>query len=112
MSASSPSSSGWATPAPPVPAGAPLEVLGPERGWIVLLILAVWSYDTGAYLVGRQFGREKFLTHISPSKTYAGLVGGIVATTVVVALMLFGFGPATGPCAPARSADGTCRAGR
>jgi phosphatidate cytidylyltransferase len=77
---------------PPVPAGAPLEVLGPERGWIVLLILAVWSYDTGAYMVGRQFGREKFLTHISPSKTYAGLVGGIVTTTVVVALMLFGLG--------------------
>jgi phosphatidate cytidylyltransferase len=77
---------------PAVPAGAPLELLGPERGWIVLLILAVWSYDTGAYLVGRQFGREKFLTHLSPSKTYAGLVGGIVAATVVVALMLFGLG--------------------
>ena len=76
----------------PLPAGAPFEVLGPERGWIVLLILAVWSYDTGAYLVGRQFGREKFLTHISPSKTYAGLVGGVIATTVVVALMLIGLG--------------------
>jgi phosphatidate cytidylyltransferase len=58
----------------------------------VLLILAVWSYDTGAYLVGRQFGREKFLTHISPSKTYAGLVGGVVASTVVVAMMLVGLG--------------------
>jgi len=79
---------------PPVPAGAPLEVLGPERGWIVLLILAVWSYDTGAYLVGRQFGREKFLTHLSPSKTYAGLVGGVVATTAVVGLMLLGLGQA------------------
>ena len=77
---------------PPVPAGAPLEILGPERGWIVLLILAVWSYDTGAYLVVRQFGREKFLTHISPSKTYAGLIGGIVATTVVVGLLLVGLG--------------------
>ena len=77
---------------PAVPPGAPLEVLGPERGWIVLLILAVWSYDTGAYLVGRRFGREKFLSHISPSKTYAGLVGGIVATTVVVGLVLVGLG--------------------
>ena len=77
---------------PPVPAGAPLEVLGPQRGWIVLLILAVWSYDTGAYLVGRRFGRERFLSHISPSKTYAGLVGGIVATTVVVGLVLVGLG--------------------
>jgi phosphatidate cytidylyltransferase len=77
---------------PPIPAGAPLEVLGPERGWIVLLILAVWSYDTGAFLVGRRFGRERFLSHISPSKTYAGLVGGIVATTVVVGAVLVGLG--------------------
>lgn len=77
---------------PPIPDSAPLDVLGRERGWIVLLILAVWSYDTGAYLVGRQFGREKFLTHISPSKTYAGLVGGVIATTIVVGLMLFGLG--------------------
>jgi phosphatidate cytidylyltransferase len=75
-----------------VPADAPLSVLGAERGWILLLILAVWSYDTGAYLVGKRFGREKFLTHISPSKTYAGLVGGIVATTLVVALVLWGLG--------------------
>jgi phosphatidate cytidylyltransferase len=77
---------------PPIPSGAPLEVLGAERGWIVLLILAVWSYDTGAYLVGRRFGRERFLTHISPSKTYAGLVGGVLATTVVVGLLLAGLG--------------------
>jgi phosphatidate cytidylyltransferase len=77
--------------APPVD-GAPLAGLGPERGWIILLIFAVWSYDTGAYLVGKQFGREKFLTHISPSKTYAGLVGGVVATTVVTAVMLWGLG--------------------
>ncbi len=78
--------------APPVDSTAPLEFLGPERGWIVLLIFAVWSYDTGAYLVGKQFGREKFLTHISPSKTYAGLIGGVVASTLVTALMLWGLG--------------------
>jgi phosphatidate cytidylyltransferase len=78
--------------APVVPPGAPLEALGPERGWILLLLLAVWAYDTGAFFVGRQFGRERFLTHISPSKTYAGLVGGIVATTVVVAILLWGLG--------------------
>lgn len=78
--------------APVVPDDAPLAFLEAERGWILLLILAVWSYDTGAYLVGKQFGREKFLTHISPSKTYAGLVGGVVATTIVVAVFLWGLG--------------------
>jgi phosphatidate cytidylyltransferase len=78
--------------APAVPDGAPLEFLGGERGWILLLILAVWSYDTGALLVGKQFGRHKFLTHISQSKTYAGLVGGIVASTIVVTVLLWGLG--------------------
>jgi phosphatidate cytidylyltransferase len=78
--------------APAVPDGAPLFALGAERGWILLLLLAVWAYDTGAFLVGSQFGREKFLTHISPSKTYAGLVGGVVASTVVAGVMLWGLG--------------------
>ena len=78
--------------APVVPADAPLAALGAERGWILLLLLAVWSYDTGAFLIGRQFGRATFLTHISPSKTYAGLVGGVVATTAVVAILLWGLG--------------------
>jgi phosphatidate cytidylyltransferase len=78
--------------APPIPAGAPLAFATPEQGWVLLLLLAVWSYDTGAYFVGKRFGRRKFLTHISASKTYAGLIGGIVATTVVVALVLAGLG--------------------
>ncbi|MEW6225957.1 MAG: phosphatidate cytidylyltransferase [Chloroflexota bacterium] len=78
--------------APAVPDGATFAVLGPERGWIVLLVLGVWSYDTGAYLVGRQIGRHRFLVHISPSKTIEGLVGGLVATTVVTVLLLAGLG--------------------
>ena len=83
--------------APAVPADAPLNALGGERGWILLLVLAVWSYDTGAYLVGKNLGRTKFLTHISPSKTIEGLVGGVVATTVVVAVLLWGARPEPAP---------------
>lgn len=78
--------------APAVAADAPLAWVGPERGWILLLVLAVWSYDTGAYLVGRRYGTTKFLTHISPSKSIQGLVGGVVATVVVVGLLLAGLG--------------------
>jgi len=78
--------------APGVGADAPAAWLGAERGWILLLVLAVWSYDTGAYLVGRRFGRTRFLTHISPSKTIEGLIGGVVATTAVVGLLLFALG--------------------
>jgi phosphatidate cytidylyltransferase len=78
--------------APDMPAGAPLNAVGAERGWILLLVLAVWSYDTGAYLVGKNLGRTKFLTHISPSKTIEGLIGGVVASTIVVAIMLWALG--------------------
>jgi phosphatidate cytidylyltransferase len=78
--------------APEIPAGAPFHALGSELGWILLLILAVWSFDTGAYLVGKNLGRTKFLTHISPSKTLEGVAGGVLAATVVVAILLWGLG--------------------
>lgn len=78
--------------APDVPADAPLAFLGPERGWILLLLLGVWSYDTGAFLVGRRFGKRRFLTHISPAKTIEGLVGGVATTVVVLGLILVGLG--------------------
>jgi len=80
------------TAVPALPATAPLHALNAERGWILLLVLGVWAYDTGAYFVGKRFGRRRFLQHISPSKTYAGLIGGLVATTLVTAAMLYGLG--------------------
>lgn len=80
--------------AAPLPAAAPLAAWGSGRGWLVLLVAGVWAYDTGAYLVGRRFGRRRFLTHLSPSKTWAGLVGGTVATTIAVGLVLAGIGQA------------------
>jgi phosphatidate cytidylyltransferase len=76
--------------APALPADAPLAGLGAERGWILLLILGVWAYDTGAYFVGRRIGGPRFLRHVSPSKTYAGLIGGLLVATLVTAAMLAG----------------------
>lgn len=82
---------------PALPASAPFAALGSERTWVIILILSVWAYDTGAYLLGRAYGprlgaligRERFLEHISPSKTYAGLIGGLIATTIVVLVGLW-----------------------
>jgi phosphatidate cytidylyltransferase len=82
--------------APELPTNAPVAWLGSERAWILLLVLAVWSYDTGAYLVGRSLGRRRFLTHLSPSKTIEGLLGGLVATTAAVAALLWAVGQAPG----------------
>jgi phosphatidate cytidylyltransferase len=66
--------------------------LGPERAWILALVLVVWAYDTVAYFAGRRFGRRPFMHHVSPSKTVEGVVGGVVAAVVVGAVLLVAFG--------------------
>ncbi|MBF8289872.1 MAG: Phosphatidate cytidylyltransferase [Chloroflexi bacterium] len=78
--------------APAIPDAAPLAFLQPAQGWTLLLILSVWAYDTGAYLVGRRWGRRPFMAHISPAKTIEGVVGGTLAVTVVSTLVVIGLG--------------------
>ncbi len=43
-------------------------------------IVLTWVSDTGAYAVGRAFGRRKLMPAVSPGKTVAGAVGGALAT--------------------------------
>ena len=78
--------------APALPAGAILESLGAGRGWIGLLLLSVWAFDTGAYMVGRAIGKHRFMAHISPAKTMEGVIGGLAACTLATALLLAGLG--------------------
>ena len=69
-------------------ASTPVGVFGLASGaaWGLTLVLVVWGYDTGAYLIGRAMGRTKLVTHISPSKTVEGLFGGLVAATLAAGL--------------------------
>lgn len=72
----------------PVDPAAALGWLGPSRAWILALILIVWAFDTAAYAVGRRFGKRPFMHHISPSKTIEGVIGGLVASAVVGAVLV------------------------
>jgi phosphatidate cytidylyltransferase len=54
--------------------------------WTLTLVLVVWGYDSGAYLIGRMVGRTRLVDHISPSKTIEGLVGGLVAATLAAGI--------------------------
>jgi phosphatidate cytidylyltransferase len=56
--------------------------LNAGTAWMLLLLLVVWGYDSGAYLTGRWLGRRRLIGHISPSKTVEGLVGGLLAATL------------------------------
>ena len=57
------------------------------RTWLLVLVLTVWSFDTFAYLSGRTFKRGRFLNHISPNKTWSGVIGGTVAAVLVGGLL-------------------------
>jgi phosphatidate cytidylyltransferase len=61
----------------------------PERRWVLVLLAGVWSFDTGAYLVGRAVGRRPFLPWISPKKTLEGVLGGLVVATLGVGVVLW-----------------------
>ena len=54
--------------------------------WMLLLLLVVWGYDTGAYLTGRWLGRRRLIDHVSPSKTLEGLAGGLVTATLAAGI--------------------------
>lgn len=56
-------------------------------GVVLGVIAVVVATDTGAYFSGRAIGGPKIAPAISPSKTWAGLVGGMLAA----GLVSFGF---------------------
>lgn len=48
-------------------------------GWTISVVGIVVSTDIGAYFAGRTIGGPKIAPSISPSKTWAGLAGGMIA---------------------------------
>lgn len=55
--------------------------------YLVGVVFAVIFVDTFAYFFGRTLGGPKIAPRISPSKTWAGLVGGVVGTSLFIALL-------------------------
>ncbi len=47
---------------------------------VIMPVVLTWASDTGAYAAGRLIGGPKLIPSVSPGKTVAGAIGGLVAT--------------------------------
>lgn len=66
--------------------------------WTFTVFFLVWAVDSGAYLIGRAFGKHRLAPEISPNKTIEGAFGGLTLALIVAWFLgdwLGGIKPAT-----------------
>lgn len=54
-----------------------------DRLMIMLLFLLIWGADVAAYTAGRLYGKNKLAPNVSPGKTWEGVIGAVIMTTIV-----------------------------
>ncbi len=54
---------------------------------VFLLVLLTAFFDIAGYFVGRSFGRRPIAPVVSPRKTVEGLIGGVIATAALAAIL-------------------------
>lgn len=65
---------------------------GKYSSFYLLFALAIpWMADTGAYFVGKIFGRHKLCPDVSPKKTIEGALGGIIISVISNIIICFLF---------------------
>ena len=63
-----------------------LHLKGDE--YFLLLMLLIWGADSGAYFIGRKFGKHKLAPKVSPGKSIEGVLGGIGFALIVMMVFL------------------------
>ncbi|MDD9147033.1 MULTISPECIES: phosphatidate cytidylyltransferase [unclassified Sporolactobacillus] len=52
----------------------------------LFVLIIIWASDSGAYFIGRKWGRRKLAPEISPNKTKEGAAGALITALIVAVL--------------------------
>ncbi|MEW4355055.1 phosphatidate cytidylyltransferase [Streptococcus pneumoniae] len=55
---------------------------------VLLALFIVWATDSGAYLIGRKYGKRKLAPTVSPNKTIEGSLGGVILAILVAFIFM------------------------
>ncbi len=64
------------------------ETNGGPRCVVFSLCYFIWAADTGAFLIGRRWGRRRLASRVSPGKSWEGAGGGVLAVAILVVLFV------------------------
>ncbi len=56
-----------------------LRILLNGRNLIFFILIVTYGVDTGAYYIGKLFGKHKLAPNLSPGKTIEGAIGGVIS---------------------------------
>jgi len=73
-----------------------LRYLDAGSEWMTFVIAVGMASDTGAYFVGKAFGRHRLIPRVSPGKTVEGAVGNLLSGVLVGAAAKWVLLPARG----------------
>ncbi|WP_202077152.1 phosphatidate cytidylyltransferase [Caldalkalibacillus salinus] len=54
--------------------------------FILYILIVIWSTDSGAYFVGKKYGKHKLWPEISPNKTIEGSAGAILVALITATI--------------------------
>lgn len=63
--------------------------IGRNFDLLIWVFLVVWATDIGAYFAGRAIGGPKLAPSISPNKTIAGLIGGVISAALLAGAWVY-----------------------
>ncbi|MCA9039761.1 MAG: phosphatidate cytidylyltransferase [Planctomycetaceae bacterium] len=62
-------------------------VISPGPGLLIFLVALTQMNDVAQYVWGKTLGHRKIAPHVSPGKTVAGFLGGVVTTALLASLI-------------------------